>query len=881
MGLKEYRKKRDFSQTPEPAGEVHPSDSGRIYVIHKHAARRLHYDLRLELDGVLKSWAIPKGPTLDPSERHLAVEVEDHPIEYGSFEGIIPEGEYGGGTVMLWDHGTWEPRGDATEGLRKGTLTFRLNGEKLSGVWTLARMKGEPGEEAKNWLLIKKHDDASRPLSEFDVREERQLSVATGRSMQEIAKDRDRVWHSDGAAQPEGKEEQPMARPAKPKAPKKTPDPAGLPNARTAPQPETFRPQLATLVSEPPKGDQWLHEIKYDGYRILCFFEDGTVQLRTRHGNDWTDRFAAIARAAEKLPLKNTILDGEVVVLKADGTTDFQALQNVLKGVATGTLVYYVFDVPYSAGYDLTQTPLIDRKNYLRDLFESIETGPTVRYGDYIQGGGPSVFQHACRYAVEGLICKRANGRYIQRRTRDWIKVKCLKRQEFVVGGYTEPSGSRTGFGAMLLGYYENSDLVFCGRVGTGFNEQTLSVLYNRLVQLERDRPPFMNPPKGREARGVHWISPEMVVDVEFTGWTDEDLLRHPSFKGLREDKSPQEVILEREEPLPPGEENVLGGPQAKQAKPGASTTMPKKAAYPRKTSGTRVAGVALSNPDRILYPEQGVTKLQLARFYERIADWVLPYVTQRPLTLVRCPQGHRKDCFYQKHLEEALPETLRGVEIEEKEGKGIYIILDDLPGLISLVQLGVLEIHPWGARDSDIERPDMMVFDLDPGPDVEWAAVITGARLLHERLDELGLQNFLKTTGGKGLHVVVPLTRRDGWDEVKAFSKAVVEDIVNVEPKKYVATMSKAKRKGKIFVDYVRNSRGATSVAAYSTRAKPHAPVSTPIAWDELSPDLRSDTFTIDNLPNRLDRLKKDPWRDFSTTRQSITKAMKAKYGL
>jgi bifunctional non-homologous end joining protein LigD len=456
------------------------------------------------------------------------------------------------------------------------------------------------------------------------------------------------------------------------------------------------------------------------------------------------------------------------------------------------------------------------------------------------------------------------------------VKIKCLKRQEFVVGGFTEPSGSRKGFGALLLGYFEKGDLIYCGRVGTGFTEETLSMLSQRLFSLEQHEPPFKNPPTGREARGAHWISPQLVVDVEFTGWTDEEALRHPSYKGLREDKRPDEVALEKEESpagdVPPVEKTE----PARRGKNTARTMTSGKS-----SAKSKIAGVSLSNPDRILYPEQGVTKLQLALFYKEIADWILPHVVRRPLTLVRCPQGHQNECFYQKHLEEALPETMRGVTIREKEGEGIYIVIDDLPGLISLVQLGVLEIHPWGARDDDVERPDMMVFDLDPGPDVPWDAVIRAARLLHDRLDKLRLTNFLKTTGAKGLHVVVPLERRAGWEEVKAFSKALVEDVVKAEPHNYVATMSKAKRKGKIFIDYVRNSRGATSIAAYSTRARSGAPVSTPIGWNELSADLPSDAFNIHNLPARLRNLRKDPWESYFEVRQSIAQSMKTRLGI
>ncbi|MBI4830272.1 MAG: DNA ligase D [Candidatus Lindowbacteria bacterium] len=826
MSLKPYQYKRDFRRTPEPKAQEATTGSGYSYVIHKHAARRLHYDLRLELDGVLKSWAVPKGPSLDPSEKRLAVQVEDHPIDYASFEGIIPPGQYGAGAVMVWDRGEWEPAGNPQEGLAKGRLTFRLHGEKLRGEWTLARMSGEAGDGGKNWLLIKKRDAEAHPTQTGDILEDQPLSVLTGRSLEEIREAGDKAWV----------------------------DPSKLTGARKSPQPKEFRPQLTTLVEKPPAGEQWLHEIKYDGYRLVCILRNGKARLLTRSGNDWTRKFSEIARAVEKLPIKQAIRHGEAVVLTPDGVSDFQALQNVLSGVHDGTLIYYVFDIAYCQGYDLTATPLIERKEFLKPLLEGRSAVPTVRFGDYIRGQGSIVSEQACQYGLEGIISKRADSGYIQARSRSWVKVKCLKRQEFVIGGYTGPSGARRGFGALILGYYDaGGNLIHCGRVGTGFNEETLDQIYGKLRKREREKPVFANPPTGREARGVHWVEPELVAEVEFGSWTREGVLRQASFKGLREDKLPSEVRLTK--------------PESNQRRGKAMR-------------GVKIAGVKLTNPDRVLYPELGFTKTDLSELYEQIAEWILPHITHRPLTLVRCPEGYDKECFYQKHLDDTMPENIRGVRIKENDTEEVYVVIRDLPGLISLVQMGVLEIHPWGCRDDQPERPDLLVFDLDPGPGVAWEDVNAGARLLHDYLSELGLQSFVKTSGGKGLHVLAPLVRRSSWRELKAFARAIAEDIARSEPSKYVATMSKAKREGRIFIDYVRNSRGATNVAAYSTRARKGAPISTPLAWDELSSTPSSAVYTVKNLLHRLRSLKRDPWEGFFSLRQSITKQTISRMG-
>jgi bifunctional non-homologous end joining protein LigD len=840
MGLKDYLRKRDFSRTREPRGQGDTPKAGNLYVVQKHAATRLHYDFRLELDGVLKSWAVPKGPSLDPAAKRLAVQVEDHPLEYGAFEGMIPQGEYGGGTVMLWDRGTWEPEGDPAKDLAAGKLAFTLRGEKLHGSWALAQMKDRDGNPTKNWLLIKHKDAVAVAESRYSIVEKQTLSVATGRSLEEIA----------AAARD---------RPVPPPAAAPPPDPAQLTNACRAPQPTAMKPQLATLVDEPPAGEAWLHELKLDGYRILAVIEAGRVTLLSRNGRDWTGKFAAVAEALQALPVLQAILDGEIVVLRPDGTSDFQALQDLLQGGGPGrALCYYLFDLLHCNGYDLTMAPLLERKHLLQSLLARMAPPrENIRFSDHIADSGSEVYRQACLLAAEGIVSKLAAGAYEQKRSRNWRKTKCLHRQEFIVGGWTEPGGSRPGFGALLLGYYDAGELVYAGRVGTGFTESTLRQLTGQLREIEQAGPPFRHPPAGADVRGVvHWVRPELVAEVEFREWTRENILRQASFKGLRQDKSPRDIV--RESPAgSPGDGNMSRQPAASGRKQSAADAV--------------VAGVRVSHPDKVLYPEQGVTKRALADFYAAIADFMLPHVIHRPLTLLRCPEGRQGECFYQKHLGEAMPAALRAVPIRDKDGTAEYIVIDDIKGLISLVQLGVLEIHPWGSREIDLEKPDIVTFDLDPGPGLGWPEVIEGARFLRSRLEELGLVSFVKTSGGKGLHLVVPVEPRSGWAEAKAFARAVALDAARRRPDRFTAEMAKVKRPGRIFIDYLRNDRGATTVAAYSTRVGAGAPVSTPIRWDELNRTMTPDRYRIDNLPRRLTALKTDPWQDFFQIRQAI----------
>ena len=852
MGLREYHRKRDFAITPEPRGEEVPKREGaRSFVVQKHAATRLHYDFRLEMEGVLKSWAVPKGPSFDPADKRLAMQTEDHPIDYGDFEGIIPEGEYGGGTVLLWDQGTWEPIEDPHKGLRAGSLKFRLRGKKLQGRWALVKIKGRDArDDAKSWLLIKEKDEFARPSSEWSVVDERPESVTTGRTLEEIARDKDRVWHSNRA---EGKAAKPKGRFAARARARKAVDlavvAAAVPGARAGALPRTPALQLATLVEQAPRGDQWLHEMKFDGYRIAAALGDESTRLVSRNGKDWTAHFAAVARDVSRLPAKTALLDGEVAVVIKDGTTSFQALQNALEGAGGGTLTYFVFDLLYLEGHDLTGATLADRKAALGRLLAA--GGPdlgSLRFSDHVAGDGDAFFKSACALGLEGIVSKRSDARYEGGRSKSWVKVKCLERQEFVIGGYTDPEGSRVGIGALLLGVHDaESALVFAGKVGTGFTSKTLADLQRRLEPLVRPASPF-----GRaRIPGVtraHWVEPKLVAEVRFTEWTSDGRLRHPSFLGLREDKKASDVIRERAQPVA--------------------------------RAAPVVAGVRLTNADRVVFDGPQVTKLDLALYYAKMAGRILPHVLGRPLTLVRGPEGASKPTFYMKHSGVWAPPALRRVKIQEKTKVGEYLVVDDLPGLIALVQMGILEIHTWNSTADHLERPDRIVFDLDPDPSVAWPAVADAARLVRARLNQLGLVSFVKTTGGKGVHVVVPLRPGSSWEESFEFSRGLSEQIERADPRHFTTVMPKAARKGRILIDFLRNNRGNTAVAPYSTRAKPAAPLSVPIAWEELTPALRPDQFTLANIDARLARLKNDPWAEYMKVKQRLTVAARKAVG-
>lgn len=892
MGLGEYHRKRDFDKTAEPRGSEHPSGPTLSYVIQKHAATNLHYDFRLELDGVLKSWAVPKGPSLDPSVKRLAVHVEDHPIEYGSFEGVIPKGEYGGGTVMLWDNGSWEPREDPHKGYRKGSLKFYLHGEKLRGGWHLVRSRRPDEGDKEQWLLFKDDDGEARPESEGTILDEKPNSVATGRSLAEIAAQADATWHSNRPARDEAKQRfAAAAAKAKEKAPP-SPTPK-LDGARKASLPKELQPELATLVDDVPPGDDWLHEIKFDGYRLLVFIDGEQVRMVTRKGNDWSDRFSSLCDSFRALPVKQALLDGEVVIVAPDGTTSFQALQNVMNSARQEELVFYGFDLLHLDGYDIRAVPLLERKEALRAILEGAPE--RVRFSDHVVGNGRAFHRQACGMGLEGIITKRCSSPYLPKRTKDWLKIKCQRRQEFVIGGWTDPKGSRKGFGSLILGVYRDGELVHTGRVGTGFDEARLADIGRRLKKLALDRSPFVNYGHRRPPRDIHWVKPELVAEVGFAEWTDEGVIRHPTFQGLREDKDPREVVREDAQSLPrvakpspaPDTGASAKADSSELARPVRSRDgmehPPSTRSRPpgRKTNETEVAGVRLSNPSKVLYPDVGVTKLDLARYYEAIGEeWMLPYIGDRPLTLVRCPEGADKPCFYQKKADEGFPQPVGRVRVGEDEDD-VYTYVDSVPGLVSMVQMGVLELHVWGAKRDNLDRPDLFVIDLDPAPDVAWERVVATALLARQELGALGLESWCKTTGGKGLHVVVPIARRNGWDEVKEFSRLFCQMLSRLVPGQYITKATLDKRKGKIFLDYLRNGRGATAISAYSVRSRSICPVSVPVAWSEVTPRLDPQQFTPETVVRRLAKLKKDPWEGFYTARQALTKAAREAVGM
>lgn len=869
--LSEYRRKRDFSRTPEPAALDAPSRAqGLRFVVQKHAATRLHYDLRLEMNGVLKSWALPRGPSLDPRQKPLAVHTEDHPMAYGDFEGVIPEGEYGGGTVMLWDRGTWEPVGSAEEGYVKGDLKFYLRGEKLSGAWALARMKGRPSDGGKNWLLIKKKDDAARSIEAFNVLGQRARSVATGRTMKDIAEAPEAVW-KDGAAQQTGR--QPTT-PTETESIELNVQPSTLRGAIAMTQPEKLAPQLASTASEAPAGDDWLHEVKLDGYRLICAVSDGAARLFTRNGHDWTSRFAAIARSAARLPV-DAILDGEVVILDPRGVADFQALQNAFRGYTPKRFVYYAFDMPFAGDFDLRRVALGDRKRCLEALLAQADVGPTIQFSDHIVGSGPTVFEHAVAAGHEGIISKRLSSAYESRRSHSWLKIKSALRQEFVVGAFTPPAGSRQGFGSLALGCYDGDDLIYCGNVGSGFGEQSLIELSRELGALRQDASPFAGALDVPELKQAIWVRPELVADVEFAAWTVEGRVRHARFKGLRPNVNPQDVHRESGAPAIPKKSRSTG---AKPPRPKVVRATVVKS--PTAPDDAIVSGVRISHPDRCVYPEDDVTKLEVAQYYECVADWILPHLVDRPLSLVRCPLGLAGDSFYQRHLGEGFPEAIHGVTVED-DPDGPSIVIRDKVGLLSLVQMGVLEIHPWGSQLDRIDEADRLIFDLDPGPGLKWGDVVGAAHFVHDYLTGLGLASFVKTTGGKGLHIVAPVDRPASWEEAKAFTHAVAKSLAAIAPRNFVAVMTKTLRKQRVFVDYLRNQRGATAVGPYSTRARDGACVSTPLSWGELTKEMTPDRFTVKTVPPRLESSACEPWKDFFVTHQSITQAMRQKVGL
>jgi len=856
-GLKTYRAKRHFGVTAEPKGKV-ARKSGNAFVIQKHAARRLHYDLRLELDGVMKSWAVTRGPSLVPGEKRLAVQVEDHPIAYNKFEGTIPEGEYGGGTVMIWDRGHWQPENDPHKGLAKGHLAFTLNGKKLRGGWHLVRMHRRPGEKRDNWLLIKQHDGAERSARDKDILEDEPLSVKTGRTMEEITKGPKKEWRTNRpntvtAPKTTARKARTSAiesvRRSESRPPSKD-DP--LAGARRAALPAFVAPCLATLSDKAPDSDKWVHEIKFDGYRIQARLDRGKVKLFTRKGLDWTKKFPTIAAAIAKLPAESALIDGELVAEGGDGISSFSLLQQDLKAARHDRMALYVFDLMHLDGADLKQLPLVSRKDALARLLKRQPAPGPLRLSESLIEPGTTLLRHACKMGLEGIVSKLAESPYRSGRGHDWIKAKCSDRQELVVAGLVPSTADTHAVGALVLGFYERGKLHYAGRTGTGFTHKVARTLYRKLTAMKADKTPFDAVPA--EERGVRkpiWIEPKVVVEVDFHGWTHSGRVRQASFQGVREDKSARDVVREK-------------------AIPAASRGAGVKRSVPAKKPDVSVAGIHLTHPDRVYWSGAGgITKHGLAEFYVRVWKWMRPHLVGRPISLLRCPEGAEGQCFFQKHARAGIPtEHLRLVP--EKGDK--IISIDDLDGLIALVQGGVLEIHTRGTTIDDRERADRLVFDLDPGPGTGWKDVVAAARDVHERLESIKLKTFLKTSGGKGLHVVLPI-KPTPWEEAKTFTRAVAEAMEADRPDRYVSSATKAKRNKRIFVDYLRNSREATAVAPYSTRARAGAPVSVPIDWSELGSLKAANQYTVQNLMQRLSRMRTDPWAAIGRVRQSLPK--------
>ncbi len=821
--LREYEAKRDFGRTTEPkpkAGKGH----GRQFVVQKHDATRVHYDLRLEHGGTLKSWAVTRGPSLIVGEKRLAVRTEDHPMKYLDFEGNIPRGEYGGGAMIVWDRGRWEPGIDPDKGLQKGHLDITLHGKRLNGRWHLVRMKARPGERKENWLLIKAEDEFARRPGEPDVTDEHRTSFLSGRTTAELAAQGDlRADHAGRA----------KVKAARRRAP---PNVKSIKGAKKGILPAFLEPSLPQIVDRPPAGPKWIHEIKYDGYRIQARIDAHDVRLLTRKSLDWTARFPSISGAAKDLGLSSALLDGEIVVEDATGLPNFGLLQADLSAGRNDRMRYFVFDLLYGEGFDLTKAKLADRKALLQDIVAGLPANSPIRFSEHFEQDGPTMFEHAARLGLEGIVSKRADLPYRGGRGDHWCKAKSALRQEFLIVGYVTSTVTSGAIGSLVAGYFRDGKLRYAGRVGTGYSAELARALRRELDKLASAKPKFANKlPVGAD-KGVRWVEPRLVGEIEYRGWTEDKLIRQASFKGLREDRPPEEIGLE----VPPKKSKPDGGLIAKR----------------------------LTHPERLLWPQPGVTKEGLAEFYSDIADWILPHVAGRVLSLVRAPSGVSGKTFFAKHAWAGLSDAVRQIDVGEDEP---MLVIDDLAGLIDLVQASVVEIHPWGSRASQLEQPDRLIFDLDPGEDVPWSVMIASAIEVRDRLADLGLKSFVKTSGGKGLHIMVPINPTVGWDKAKAFTQSVAEQMAKERPERYVATASKSRRRGRIFIDYLRNGRGATAVAPYSPRALVGASVSTPLAWEELSDGIRADHFTIDNLRHRLDALKHDPWADLFKTKQKL----------
>ena len=929
--LARYRAMRDFAMTAEPSGASgtkqgakRKTAAGLPFVVQKHAATRLHYDFRLGWRGVLKSWAVTKGPSYVVADKRLAVEVEDHPMEYGGFEGTIPKGQYGGGTVMIWDTGTWEPVTDPDEGFEKGQLKFILHGKKLRGHWALIRMKGDRfGEKGKNnWLLIKEHDEFERAAGDSAITDEAPDSAVTGRSMEQIAVAEDHIWNShipekkgpanrslltrrSLAATPA---EQPVPGLVSKHAPKAPLSQRAIQNRDAAlrdvpheKMPGFVSPELASAVDQPPEGDQWLHELKLDGYRIQIHVEETDSQhshrgrngaaahrgprarLFTRRGLDWTHRMPGIVESAAQLPVHAAILDGEVVVLGEDGKTSFADLQAAFEEGAEYPLTCFAFDLLHLDGHNLRSLTLERRKTILAGLIQE-HGDDAIRYSDHIRSQGGIMFRRACEMGAEGIVSKLAGSPYQPGRSRLWLKSKCVLQQEFVVAGYTPLSTGGHGIGSLLLGYYAEDNLIYAGRAGTGFTRRTHELLRGKLDALQQDRTAFHNPPAEAKKDAV-WVKPSTVAEVRFSNWTRDNLVRQAAFLGLREDKEPKEVVRETAGHVPKSaparHHQTESSPEkpSKAAHHAAPTTTAAKVetrAAPRTRAGrTEVAGVSVSHPDKILDAESRLTKLQLAEYYDAVADHMLPHIGDRPLSIVRCPEGIGQPCFFQKQIGKGMPAGIDSVPVTVKKGgkpaRELYVTVSTREGLVGLGQMGVLELHPWGSSNESLERPDRIIIDLDPDPSLAWKRLVASAIEVRDLMKHLGLESFVKSTGGKGIHVVAPIVPRHEWPAVKEFAYHFVLMMERANSSLYLTKMTKSARTGRIFLDYLRNERGATAVAPWSPRARAGARVAMPLTWSELE---RTDPkpFAVANFDQWKTRLSRDPWLHMNEVKQQLS---------